>query len=122
MIIITGVTLTCMAKLEEYAAHALAKMAHSSTSRLGKCLHEIVQTKDHLNCQKQQLVESTKLDSELSVIAPTNQLSLTASPALAPPYNPEGGSTKTWPALAPYSDGNVHMGNVNDSVTNELYQ
>ena len=27
-----GVTLTHMAKIEEYAAHALAKMAHSSTS------------------------------------------------------------------------------------------
>ena len=27
-----GVTLTHVAKVEEYAAHALAKMAHSSTS------------------------------------------------------------------------------------------
>ena len=27
-----GVILTCMAKLEEYGAHALAKTAHSSTS------------------------------------------------------------------------------------------
>ena len=27
-----GVTLTCMAKIEEYAAHALAKTAHSSAS------------------------------------------------------------------------------------------
>ena len=30
------VTLTHAAKIEEYAAHALAKMAHSSTSQLGK--------------------------------------------------------------------------------------
>ena len=35
-----GVTLTHTAKIEEYAVHALAKMAHSSASRLGKCLHE----------------------------------------------------------------------------------
>ena len=28
-------TLTCMAKVEEYATHALAKTAHSSTSQLG---------------------------------------------------------------------------------------
>ena len=27
-----GVTLTCVAKIEEYAVHALAKMAHSSAS------------------------------------------------------------------------------------------
>ena len=47
-----GVTLTCAAKIEEYAAHTLAKMAHSSTSRLGKCLHETAQTKDHLDHQK----------------------------------------------------------------------
>ena len=47
-----GVTLTCMAKIEEYAAYALAKTAHSSASQLGKCLHETAQTKDHLNCQK----------------------------------------------------------------------
>ena len=36
-----GVTLTHAAKVEEYAVHALAKMAHSSTSQLGKCLHEM---------------------------------------------------------------------------------
>ena len=35
-----GVTLTHVAKVEEYAAHALAKTAHSSTSQLGKCLHK----------------------------------------------------------------------------------
>ena len=44
-----GVTLTHATKIEEYVAHALAKMAHSSASRLGKCLHEMAQTKDHLN-------------------------------------------------------------------------
>ena len=44
-----GVTLTHVAKVEEYTAHALAKMAHSSASQLGKCLHEMAQTKDHLD-------------------------------------------------------------------------
>ena len=47
-----GVTLTCVAKLEEYAVRALAKMAHSSTSQLGKHLHETARTKDHLDGQK----------------------------------------------------------------------
>ena len=75
-----GVTLTHMAKVEEYPAHALAKTAHSSTSQLGKHLHEMARTKDLLDHWKWQLVESTKLDSELSVITPTNQLSVTASP------------------------------------------
>ena len=118
-----GVTLTHGAKVEEYAVHALAKMAHSSTSQLGKFLHEMAQTKDHLNCRNQRLVESSKLDFELSVIAPTNQLSATASSTVTlPPCNPEGGSTKTQPALAPYSESNVHMGNVNDSVTDDQYQ
>ena len=47
-----GVTLTCAAKIEEYAVRALAKTAHSSTSRLGKRLHETAWTKDHLNHRK----------------------------------------------------------------------
>ena len=44
-----GVTLTHTARIEEYAVHALAKMAHSSASRLGKHLHEMAWTKDHLD-------------------------------------------------------------------------
>ena len=44
-----GVTLTRAARIEEYTVHALAKTAHSSTSRLGKRLHEMAQTKDHLD-------------------------------------------------------------------------
>ena len=44
-----GVNLTCAAKIEEYAARALAKTVHSSASRLGKHLHEMAQTKDHLD-------------------------------------------------------------------------
>ena len=44
------VNLTRAARIEEYAAHALAKTAHSSTSRLGKRLHEMARTKDCLNC------------------------------------------------------------------------
>ena len=45
-----GVTLTCMARVEEYTACALAKTAHSSASQLGKCLHEMAWTKDCLDC------------------------------------------------------------------------
>ena len=44
-----GVTLTRAARIEEYTVHALAKMAHSSTSQLGKHLHEMAWTKDHLD-------------------------------------------------------------------------
>ena len=44
-----GVTLTHAAKIEEYAARALAKTAHSSASQLGKHLHETAQTKDCLD-------------------------------------------------------------------------
>ena len=118
-----GVTLTHVAKLEEYAACAVAKTAHSSTSWFGKHLHETARTKDCLNCQKQQLVESTQLNSKLSVWALTNQSSTTASPTDAPPpYSPKGCPTETQPALALYSDGDVHMGNINDSVTDNLYQ
>ena len=118
-----GITLTHVAKIEEYAVHALAKMAHSSTSWLGKHLHETAQTKDCLDCRKWWLIESTKLDSELSVIAPTNQPSVTTSPVIAPPpCDNEGGSTEMRPILAPYSDSDILRGNVNDSVTNNLYQ
>ena len=66
-----GVTLTRATKIEEYAVHALAKMAHSSASLLGKRLHKMARTKDRLDHRKQQLIESTKLDSELSMISPT---------------------------------------------------
>ena len=44
-----GVTLSHTAKIEEYAVRALAKTVHSSTSQLGKRLHETAQTKDHLD-------------------------------------------------------------------------
>ena len=118
-----GVTLTHTARIEEYAVRALAKMAHSSASQLGKCLHETAQTKDRLNHRKRWLIESTKLDSELSMISPTTQPSATTSSVIAqPPCDKEGGSTETRPALAPYSDGNVLMGNIDDSVTDNLYQ
>ena len=55
-----GVNLTCTAKIEEYTVHALAKMAHSSASRLEKRLHETAQTKDCLDRRKSQLIESMK--------------------------------------------------------------
>ena len=118
-----GVNLTCAARIEEYVARALAKTAHSSASRLGKHLHKTTRTKDHLDHQKQRLIESTKLDSELSMISLTTQLSVTTSSVVAPPpYDKEGGPTETRPALAPYSDGDILMGNIDDSVTNDLYQ
>ena len=118
-----GVTLTHMAKIEEYTMCALAKTAHSSSSWLGKHLHETAWTKGCLDCQKQWLIESTKLDSELMVIALTNQLSvMTSSIITPPPCDNEGGFTEMRPAPAPYSDSNVLMGNVNDSVTDDLYQ
>ena len=118
-----GVTLTRAARIEEYAVRALAKTAHSSTSWLGKCLHEMARTKDHLDCRKRWLIESMKLDSELLMISPTTQPSATTSSVVAqPPCDKEGGSTEMRPALAPYSDGNILMGNVDDSVTDNLYQ
>ena len=118
-----GVTLTCTARIEEYTVRALPKTAHSSTSRLGKRLHKTAQTKDHLDRQKRWLIESTKLDSELSMISPTTQPSATTSSVITqPPCDKEGGSTETRPAPALYSDGDILMGNVDDSVTNDLYQ
>ena len=118
-----GVTLTRTAKIEEYAMRALAKTVHSSASRLGKHLHKMAQTKDHLNCRKQQLIESTKLDSELSMISPTTQLSVMTSSVIAPPpCDKEGGFIETRPTLALYSDGDILMGNIDDSVTDDLYQ
>ena len=118
-----GVNLTHAAKIEEYAMHALAKTAHSSASQLGKHLHKTAQTKDRLNRQKQWLIKSMKLDSELSKISPTTQPSATTSFIVAPPpYDKEGGPTEMRPTPAPYSDSDVLMGNVNDSVTDDLYQ
>ena len=96
---------------------------HSSASQLGKHLHEMAQTQNCLDHQKRWLFESNKLDSELLVITPTNQLSVMTSSAIAPPpCDNEGGSTETRPAPSPYSDSNVLMGNIDDSVTNDLYQ
>ena len=69
------------------------------------------------------MIASTKLDSELLVTAPTNQPSAMTSSVIAPPpCDNEGGSTETRPALALYADGDVLMGNVKDSVTDDLYQ
>ena len=60
-----------------------------------------------------------KLDSELSMISLTTQPSATTSSVIAPPpCDMEGGSTETRPTPALYSDSDVLMGNVNDSVTN----
>ena len=80
-----GVTLTCAAKIEEYTVCALAKMAHSSASRLWKRLHETAWTKDRLDHQKRRLIESMKLDSELSMISPTTQPSAMTSSVVTQP-------------------------------------
>ena len=118
-----GVTYTHAARLEEYAMHALTKIAHSNASQLRKHLHEMAKPKDRLNHRKQWLVAFKQLDTELSVQAPTNQSSMTASSAVTPhPFNTEKSPTETWPTLAPYANGNVHMGNINDSMTDNLYQ
>ena len=64
-----------------------------------------------------------KLDSELSMISPTTQVSATASSIIAqPPCDKEGGSTDVRPTLALYSDGDILMDNIDDSVTDNLYQ
>ena len=118
-----GVTLTHTARIEEYVVCALAKTVHSSASQLGKCLHEMAQTKDRLDRWKRWLIKSMKLDSELLMISLTTQPSATTSSVITqPPCDKEGGSTETRPAPALYSDGDVLMGNVNDSVTDDLYQ
>ena len=57
------------------------------------------------------------------MISLTTQPSATTSSVVAqPPCDKEGGSTEMRPAPAPYSDGDVLMDNVDDSVTDDLYQ
>ena len=63
------------------------------------------------------------MDSELLMISPTTQPSVMTSPIVAPPpYDKEGGPTETRPTLALYSDSDILMDDVDDSVTNDLYQ
>ena len=47
---------------------------------------------------------------------------MTSSVIAPPPCDKEGGSTEMRPTPAPYSDSDILMGNVNDSVTDNLYQ
>ena len=109
-----GVTLTHAAKIEEHTV---------ALPNLGNAYMRQPRLKDCLNHRKRQLIASTKLDSELSVIAPTHQPSATTSSAITPPpCDKEGGSTEMRPTPAPYSDGDILMGNIDDSVTNDLYQ
>ena len=64
-----------------------------------------------------------KLDSEFSMISPTNQPSVMTSSIVAPPpCDNEGGSTEMRPPPAPYPDGEILVDNINDLVTNDLYQ
>ena len=80
-------------------------------------------TKDHLDRQKQWLIESMKLDSELSMISLTTQPSATTSSVITPPpCDKEGDSTEMRPTPALYSDSDILMQDVNDSVTDDLYQ
>ena len=117
-----GLSYTCTACLEGYTKCALAKMAHSDASHLGKHLHKMAKTRDCPSCKKAQLDMSRQLDKELSAITLTNQLSATAgSSIMAPPSTTEEGSTEMWPAPAPYNDGDVLMGEVSDKVTDKLY-
>ena len=109
-------------QLEGYAKHAPAKMAHSDASQIRKHLHEMAKTKDHLGCERMWVEMLRQLNKELSVWAPTNQLSVTDFSVTPPPYNAKGGSTETWPVLAPYKASNIHMGDVDDSVTNDIYK
>ena len=57
------------------------------------------------------------------MISPTTQPSATTSSVVTPPpCDNEGGSTKMRPNLALYSNSDVLMDNVDDSVTDDLYQ
>ena len=64
-----------------------------------------------------------KLDSELLMISPMTQPSaMTSCVVIPPPGDKERGSTEMRPTPALYSDGDILMGNVDDSVTDDLYQ
>ena len=118
----TGVTYTCTACLEEYDTCALNKTAHSNASQLGKQLHEMAKSKDHLHHQKRQLATSMQLNAELSVLAPTNQLSVTVSSTVArPPCNVKGSPTGMQLAPAPYDNDDIHMRDASDDATAKLY-
>ena len=47
---------------------------------------------------------------------------MTSSVIAPPPYDKAGDPTETRPALALYSDSNILMDNVDDSVIDDLYQ
>ena len=86
-----GMTYICAPHLEGYAKHALTKMAYSNASHIRKHLHEMAQSKDHLNHRKRQLETSKQLKKELLELTSTNQSPATASSTVAPPpYNVEG--------------------------------
>ena len=52
----------------------------------------------------------------------TQPSAMTSSLVAQPPCDKEGGSIETRPAPALYSDGDILMDNVDDSVTDDLYQ
>ena len=57
------------------------------------------------------------------MLALITQPSVTANTAVAPlPYDAEGSSMETPPMPALYTDGDIHMGNIDDSVANDLYK
>ena len=110
----------CMTCLEGYATCSLSKTAHSNAAHIGKHLHKMAKSKDHLNHKKRWLKQ---LNDELSVLALTSQPSVTTNTAIAIlPYDAEGSSTEAWPMPALYTDSDIHMGNIDDSITDDLYR
>ena len=101
----------------------LTKTVYNNTAHIRKHLHEMAKSKDHLNCKKRQLEMSKQLNNDLLALTPINQSPVTVSFTVTPPpYNAERGSTETWPTPAPYTDNNVHMGDVGDEATTKLYR
>ena len=118
-----GMTYTHTACLEEYIMCVLTKLAHSNASQLGKQLHEMAKLKDYLHHQKRQLATSTQLNAKLSVLGPTNQLSVTVSSTVTPPpCNVKGGPAEMRAAPALYDDDNIHRRDAGDYATAELYR
>ena len=112
-------TYICAACLEGYTQCALTKTAYNNAACIGKRLYEMAKSKGHLDWQLERLKQ---VNNELLVLTLTNQSSETASSTVTPPpYNAKGGSTETWPTLAPYTDNNVYMEDASDEATTNLY-
>ena len=118
-----GMTYICTAHLEGYAKHPLTKTEYNNAAHIGKHLHEMAKSKDHLNYKKRWLETSKQLNDNLLALTPTNQPPATVSSTVSPPpYNAEGGSAEMQPTLALYTDNNVQMGDASDEATAKLYR